>query len=118
MKPARARHELCDAVLSLISREGSKFGRLEPGRVRIIKDAEKYCGPVWASEKDPRVTKVGSILRATAMDELPQYPPRQMGAEGEEVLKLTNRLLRWQREFLILLEEFLKEEYYRSMEEK
>ncbi len=38
----------------------------------MIKDAEKHTGAVWASENDPRVTKVGRILRATAMDELPQ----------------------------------------------
>ena len=38
----------------------------------MIPDAEKQTGTVWASENDPRVTKVGRILRATAMDELPQ----------------------------------------------
>lgn len=38
----------------------------------MIKDAEKESGPVQAVENDPRVTKVGRILRATAMDELPQ----------------------------------------------
>jgi lipopolysaccharide/colanic/teichoic acid biosynthesis glycosyltransferase len=38
----------------------------------MIKDAEKDSGPVQAVENDPRVTKVGRILRATAMDELPQ----------------------------------------------
>ncbi|NIO21901.1 MAG: sugar transferase [Candidatus Aenigmarchaeota archaeon] len=38
----------------------------------MIKDAEKELGPVQAVENDPRVTKVGRILRATAMDELPQ----------------------------------------------
>ena len=38
----------------------------------MIKDAEKGTGPVQAVENDPRVTKVGRILRATAMDELPQ----------------------------------------------
>lgn len=38
----------------------------------MIKEAEKYTGPIWASENDPRVTKVGRVLRATAMDELPQ----------------------------------------------
>jgi lipopolysaccharide/colanic/teichoic acid biosynthesis glycosyltransferase len=38
----------------------------------MIKDAEKDQGPVQAVENDPRVTKVGRILRATAMDELPQ----------------------------------------------
>jgi lipopolysaccharide/colanic/teichoic acid biosynthesis glycosyltransferase len=38
----------------------------------MIRDAEKVTGPVQAVENDPRVTKVGRILRATAMDELPQ----------------------------------------------
>ncbi|MEW6068083.1 MAG: sugar transferase [Nitrospirota bacterium] len=38
----------------------------------MIKDAEKDVGPVQAKENDPRVTKAGRILRATAMDELPQ----------------------------------------------
>ena len=38
----------------------------------MIPDAEKQTGAVWASENDPRVTKVGRVLRATAMDELPQ----------------------------------------------
>ncbi|WP_255488157.1 MULTISPECIES: sugar transferase [Ornithinibacillus] len=34
-------------------------------------DAEKD-GPRWASEKDPRVTKVGRMMRRTRIDELPQ----------------------------------------------
>jgi lipopolysaccharide/colanic/teichoic acid biosynthesis glycosyltransferase len=38
----------------------------------MIPNAEKGTGAVWASAKDERVTKVGRILRATAMDELPQ----------------------------------------------
>jgi lipopolysaccharide/colanic/teichoic acid biosynthesis glycosyltransferase len=38
----------------------------------MIPDAEKHSGAVWASENDPRVTRIGKILRATAMDELPQ----------------------------------------------
>jgi lipopolysaccharide/colanic/teichoic acid biosynthesis glycosyltransferase len=38
----------------------------------MIPDAEKQTGVVWASENDPRITKAGKILRATAMDELPQ----------------------------------------------
>jgi len=38
----------------------------------MIKDAEKETGPVQAVENDPRVTIAGRILRATAMDELPQ----------------------------------------------
>jgi lipopolysaccharide/colanic/teichoic acid biosynthesis glycosyltransferase len=35
-------------------------------------DAEKLTGAVQATENDPRVTRVGRVLRATAMDELPQ----------------------------------------------
>lgn len=38
----------------------------------MIKDAEKDTGPVQAVENDPRITRIGKILRATAMDELPQ----------------------------------------------
>ncbi len=34
--------------------------------------AEKETGAVWAGENDVRITKVGRLLRATAMDELPQ----------------------------------------------
>jgi sugar transferase (PEP-CTERM system associated) len=35
-------------------------------------DAETASGPVWASENDPRVTRVGRILRQLRLDELPQ----------------------------------------------
>lgn len=35
-------------------------------------DAEKLTGPVWASEDDPRVTRVGRWIRKTRLDELPQ----------------------------------------------
>lgn len=38
----------------------------------MIKNAEEKTGAVLAEENDPRVTRVGRILRATAMDELPQ----------------------------------------------
>ena len=38
----------------------------------MIPDAEKSGVAVQAVEKDPRVTRIGRILRATAMDELPQ----------------------------------------------
>jgi len=38
----------------------------------MVPDAEKHTGAIWASENDPRVTKVGQLLRSTAMDELPQ----------------------------------------------
>jgi lipopolysaccharide/colanic/teichoic acid biosynthesis glycosyltransferase len=38
----------------------------------MVPDAEMRTGPVQALENDPRVTRVGRLLRATAMDELPQ----------------------------------------------
>lgn len=38
----------------------------------MIPDAEARSGPVQATADDPRITRVGRILRATAMDELPQ----------------------------------------------
>ena len=38
----------------------------------MVPDAESATGPVQAVENDPRVTRIGRLLRATAMDELPQ----------------------------------------------
>ena len=38
----------------------------------MIPDAEARTGPVQATEHDPRITRIGRIMRATAMDELPQ----------------------------------------------
>jgi lipopolysaccharide/colanic/teichoic acid biosynthesis glycosyltransferase len=35
-------------------------------------DAEAQTGAIQATENDPRVTRVGRFMRATAMDELPQ----------------------------------------------
>jgi lipopolysaccharide/colanic/teichoic acid biosynthesis glycosyltransferase len=34
-------------------------------------DAEKF-GAVWAQARDPRITRVGNILRQTRIDEMPQ----------------------------------------------
>jgi lipopolysaccharide/colanic/teichoic acid biosynthesis glycosyltransferase len=38
----------------------------------MVPDAEKHVGAVQATEHDPRVTRMGRLMRATAMDELPQ----------------------------------------------
>jgi len=38
----------------------------------MVSDSDEEFGPLQAGEKDHRVTRVGRILRATALDELPQ----------------------------------------------
>ncbi len=38
----------------------------------MIPDAEHQTGPVWATERDPRITRVGRILRKLRIDEIPQ----------------------------------------------
>src|SRR5207237_10272097 len=38
----------------------------------MIQDAEAKVGALQASHRDARITKVGRLLRATALDELPQ----------------------------------------------
>jgi lipopolysaccharide/colanic/teichoic acid biosynthesis glycosyltransferase len=45
--------------------EALKFRSMRP-------DAEQHLGAVQARHGDPRVTRIGRIMRATAMDELPQ----------------------------------------------
>jgi len=51
--------------------EGGRIFRVLKFRSMIV-DAERDTGPMPADEDDPRVTRVGRVLRATAMDELPQ----------------------------------------------
>ena len=38
----------------------------------MVENAEAGLGPVQAADRDPRITRVGRVLRATALDELPQ----------------------------------------------
>jgi len=35
-------------------------------------DAETGSTPVWAAERDPRVTRIGALIRHTRIDEIPQ----------------------------------------------
>ena len=39
----------------------------------MIPDAEAKTGAVLASKNDPRVTRIGALLRRTRLDELPQF---------------------------------------------
>lgn len=57
------------------SRLGGKlqFEEFEMLKFRTMRpDAEKLTGAVLASEADPRITRVGRVLRKTRLDELPQ----------------------------------------------
>lgn len=38
----------------------------------MVPNADQQCGPRQATREDPRMTRIGKWLRATAMDELPQ----------------------------------------------
>lgn len=38
----------------------------------MVNDAEQN-GPQWASKNDPRITRLGKILRKTRLDEIPQF---------------------------------------------
>lgn len=53
-----------------LTRNGREFEILK-FRSMIV-DAEKEQGPVLAEKEDPRITKVGRILRSVRLDELPQ----------------------------------------------
>jgi lipopolysaccharide/colanic/teichoic acid biosynthesis glycosyltransferase len=35
-------------------------------------NAEADTGPTWAGDEDPRITRVGRLLRASRLDEIPQ----------------------------------------------
>jgi lipopolysaccharide/colanic/teichoic acid biosynthesis glycosyltransferase len=39
----------------------------------MVQDAEKLTGPVWATKHDPRITRIGRILRKARLDEIPQF---------------------------------------------
>ena len=53
-----------------LTRNGREFEILK-FRSMIV-DAEKYAGAVLATDDDPRITKVGKVIRATRLDEIPQ----------------------------------------------
>jgi len=51
--------------------KNNKVFKVVKFRTMII-DAEKITGAVWSTKDDPRITKIGHLLRRTAIDEIPQ----------------------------------------------
>jgi lipopolysaccharide/colanic/teichoic acid biosynthesis glycosyltransferase len=52
-----------------VGQGGREFRAL---KFRSMKTDAEVQGPMQSGENDPRVTRIGGLLRATAMDELPQ----------------------------------------------
>ncbi len=53
-----------------MGRDGREFAMIKFRSMR--QDAETASGPVWTTEQDPRVTRVGAVMRRFSLDELPQ----------------------------------------------
>jgi hypothetical protein len=53
-----------------VGRHGKTFEIYKFRSMRV--DAESKIGPAWATDFDPRVTRVGRVLRKFRLDELPQ----------------------------------------------
>jgi Undecaprenyl-phosphate glucose phosphotransferase len=51
--------------------DGKLFQMLKFRSMKV--DAEEKTGPVWASKADDRRTRLGTFLRKTSIDELPQF---------------------------------------------
>jgi sugar transferase (PEP-CTERM system associated) len=57
-------------VQKRVGQDGKDFKLIKFRSMRT--DAEKF-GPQWAMENDPRVTRVGRVIRKLRIDELPQF---------------------------------------------
>ncbi|MEO8327516.1 MAG: exopolysaccharide biosynthesis polyprenyl glycosylphosphotransferase, partial [Nitrospirota bacterium] len=51
--------------------DGKSFNIIKIRTMRM--DAEEKTGPVWTKAHDPRRTLIGTFLRRTSLDELPQF---------------------------------------------
>ena len=54
-----------------VGKTGRTFKIIKFRSMRV--GAEETSGPVWAEEDDPRITRVGRIIRKLRLDELPQF---------------------------------------------
>ncbi|HTP79347.1 MAG TPA: sugar transferase [Bacteroidota bacterium] len=54
-----------------LGRNGKVFGIFKFRSMRA--NAEQQSGPVWAGRNDPRVTRMGRLLRRLHLDEVPQF---------------------------------------------
>ena len=53
-----------------VGRDGKVFTM---GKFRsMVENAEQHSGPVWAEKDDPRITRMGRIIRRLKIDEVPQ----------------------------------------------
>jgi sugar transferase (PEP-CTERM system associated) len=74
---------LASIAIKLDSKGPVLYGQMRVGKngqpFEILKfrtmsaDAETQSGPTWAKERDPRITRVGGILRKLRIDEMPQF---------------------------------------------
>ncbi|MEZ0227333.1 MAG: sugar transferase [Planctomycetota bacterium] len=74
---------LVTAILIKLESPGSAlFQQVRTGRggrpftifkFRTMRNDAEAAGPQWAKQNDPRVTRLGKILRKTRLDELPQF---------------------------------------------
>src|SRR5438105_2725452 len=77
---ASARNDLCKAC-ARVRNSGWKWsagpapwrGRVPWRKFRTMRqDAEADTGATWATDDDPRITRVGRFLRSSRLDEIPQ----------------------------------------------
>lgn len=54
-----------------VGRDGKIFNMIKFRS--MLHKAEEHSGPVWANKRDPRVTRVGKIMRRLRLDEIPQF---------------------------------------------
>jgi len=73
--PLFYRQRRAGELLGAGDRPGSfRFAEFRMWKFRTMRtDAEKVSGAVLAQQDDPRVTRVGRLLRKTRLDELPQF---------------------------------------------